>query len=86
MRKFKIKLGKLHEESGLTAYAVAKQTGLNENNVRNYVSSDFVVKEYVHTSVIVLAEFYGVDWHDVVEMIEGDDSTPETETPLLATA
>ena len=81
---FRIRLHDLHEKSGLTAYAVAKETGLIQTTVRKYVTED-VISERIHNYVVTLAEFYGVDWRDVVEVIE-ESEDPERNTPLLMTA
>lgn len=78
---FRIRLNELHKKSGLTAYAVAKETGLIQNTVRKYLTEE-IVTERVHSYIVTLAEFYGADWRDVVEVIE-DDDLPEIETPLL---
>jgi hypothetical protein len=86
-KKFRIRLHDLHEKSGLTAYAVAKETGLIENTVRKYVTEE-VVSERIYNYVVTLAEFYGVDWLDVVDVIEEteENDTPEMKTPLLTVA
>ena len=85
-KKFKIKLAEPHEQSGLTAYAVAKSLKLNQNTVRKYVSED-VIAEALYPHVIDLVEFYGLDWRDpnVVEVIE-DAPEGQTKTPLAAIA
>jgi len=86
-KKFRIRLHDLHAKSGLTAYAVAKQTGLIENTVRKYVTEE-VVSDVIHNNVITMASFYGVDWHDVVEVIDvaEESDNPEVKTPSLMTA
>lgn len=85
--KFKINLKAVHEKTTLTAYAVAKATGLSQATVRRYAYEDDVVLDYVPTTVVALANFYGVDWRspDIVEVIEDGEegeSAPEIKTPL----
>lgn len=85
-KKFRIRFRDLHEKSGLTAYAVAKETGLIENTVRKYVTKE-VVSERIYNYVVTLAEYYGADWKDVVEVIDDEEiENPEIKTPLLLTA
>lgn len=78
---FKINLKDAHEKTGLTFYAVSKQTGLAHNTVQKYAES-VVTSTYIPATVVVLAEFYGVDWRApaIVEVIEGDASAPERKT------
>lgn len=85
--KFRIQLHKLHAKSGLTAYAVAKKTGIIQTTVRKYATSE-VVSDIVHNNVVTLAAFYGVDWQDVVDVIDvtEESDNPEVKTPSLLTA
>ncbi len=71
MSKFRINLQPAHAKSGKTAYAVAKELGLNQNTVRKY-ATEIVVTDWLPAHVIQLADFYGVDWRDplVVEVTE----------------
>ena len=99
-QRFLIKLREPHRKSGLTAYAVAKQLGLNQNTVRKYLTED-VIQQELPVHVVQLIQFYGLDWQDpaVVEIIEIDDEVGEDtqriipineegemQTPLAATA
>jgi hypothetical protein len=83
-QRFRVKLKAAHDKTGLTAYMVGKKTGIAINTVSKYITDDEVVVDYIPTTVVKLAEFYGLDWRDskVIEVIE-DVSTPEMETPLL---
>lgn len=91
-RRFKVKLKELHDQTGLSAYAVAKQTGLAQNTVLKYIEDDGVIVDYIPTTVLKLAEFYGYSWdkiQEVVEVIQTDEEgeeSPERKTPLAATA
>lgn len=82
--RFRIKLAKLHEKSGLTVYGAAKASNLAYNTVNKYVSED-VISDSLPAQVLQLVEFYGADWRDpsVIEVIDED---PEIETPLAASA
>ncbi len=87
MVKFRIRLKHIHDLTGLSTYAVWKETGVAHGTVRKYALVEEIVQAHLPNTVIILANFYGVDWRDpsVVEIIE-DDDTPEIETPLLSTA
>lgn len=84
--KFLIKLAAVHEKSGLSPYAVAKATGLNENTVRRYVTEN-VPSERIYSHIVALTDFYGVDWRDpnIIEWVSDseEDETPENETALV---
>ena len=85
--RFLINLKDAHEKSGLTAYAVAKRLNLNESTVRKYATQIVETTELL-SHVILLAEFYGVDWHDptIVLVIEGDESEGQIMAPLIVPA
>jgi transcriptional regulator with XRE-family HTH domain len=84
-KKFLIKLSDHVNKQHWTAYAVAKQLGLNQTTVRKFMSGH-VVMEYLPNHVIQIAEFYGLDWHDksVVEVIE--ESLGQIKAPLALPA
>lgn len=87
MRLFKIKLNRIHEQENLfTPYEVAKQLNLNENTVRKYLTRE-VTGQMLPVYIEAIASFYGVDWHDVVEIIDTDEGSEEGQKEtLLATA
>ncbi|MEM6281603.1 MAG: helix-turn-helix transcriptional regulator [Chloroflexota bacterium] len=87
-RKWRVSLKSAHEKSGLTGYAVAKQTGLSESTVHRYINDDFVLMKNLAPAAKILADFYGVDWRDsdIVEVVLEEDngeSAPEIKTPAL---
>lgn len=82
MRKYRIRLKALHDKTGLTAYAVAKRAGITETTTRKYVYSEEVISDTLPIAVTLLADFYGVDWRDVVETFEEN----EIKTPLAVPA
>lgn len=89
MKKFIIKLKEAHDATGLTPYAVSKQVkGVSYNTVRKYASHDEVEAATIPVEVILLADFYGLDWRDpdVIEVIEEapGDEQGQSETPLAA--
>lgn len=86
MKRFLIKLSKLHNDSGVSVYGVHKATGLAYNTVNKYVHGDVVSENLPHQALVLIA-FYGGDWRDpsVVEIIEVDDEE-EIKTPLAASA
>lgn len=68
---FRINLKDAHERSGVTAYQVAKETGLALGTVYKYSRSSDIKTDRLENPVIVLAQYYGVDWRDpaVVEVV-----------------
>ncbi len=82
--KFVIKLKAIHDQTGLTPYAIAKRTGLSQATVRKYVDVDQVTSDYLHIAIFTLAEFYGVDWQEIVEVQNGEEDSPEGLTPQPA--
>lgn len=79
MRRFKVKLGEVHKQSGKTRYRVAKESGLSHNTVQKYVSVPEVIVDYIPATLILLTEVYGVDWRDpaIIEVIEAEDAVEE---------
>ena len=79
MTKWKIRLKSVHDESGLTAYRVAKDTGMNVNTVYRYVNNEVVAQDILPAHVITLVKYYGRDWHDanIIEFSDEDESQPE---------
>lgn len=73
-KRYIIHLRDALKKSGLTAYAVAKQLGLNKNTVHKYLVQD-VTAEYLPAHVIDIAEFLGLDWRDpdVIEVIQVEE-------------
>lgn len=85
--RFIIKLHQAHLKSGLTAYMVAKELGLNETTVRKYTKGN-VKAEFLPNHVLQLVKFYGLDWRDpeIIEVIDGtseDESTGQLKTLLV---
>lgn len=72
--KFAIKLKDAHQQSGLTPYRVSKHTGLSQTTIRKYTDSDEVITEYIPSAVVVLAQFYDVNWRDpaIVDVITAE--------------
>jgi hypothetical protein len=81
-----VKLKHLHDKTGLTAYAVWKETGISQTTVRKYTETDEVEVDYLPAAVFELIKFYGADWRDpsvIEEAYDGkDESSPEKETAL----
>lgn len=70
MPKFLISLKRVHEASGYSQYRVAKDTGVNINTVKKYVGGrEQVVQDSLPSTVLRMCDYYGVDWHDVVDVI-----------------
>lgn len=86
--EFIIRLKAAHDQTGLSPYAVHKQTGIAINTIVKYTSEDEVKTGTLWPSVIRLAEFYGLDWRDprVIGVVEEGGCAPEMETPLALPA
>ncbi len=80
--KFRIKLKAAHDKTGLTFYAVAKQTGIASNTVQKYADVDVVISDYIPTTVIRLAQFYGVDWRDPSVLRSSRKPKKKNQTPF----
>lgn len=86
-KRFLVKLKDHHDKTGLTPYAVAKQSGLNYNTVNKFVSS-YVELDRLPAHVLTLIEFYGLDWHDptVIEVLSEDKPSGQIKTLLAVSA
>ena len=75
--KFVIRLREAHRRSGLSAYMVAKRTGIAQNTVRKYILPESVIADRIESLVYDLTKLYGVDWRDpsIIDVIEVDDET-----------
>lgn len=71
--KFKISLQKPHADSGKTPYRVAKDLSISKATVHRYVDHDEVILSKLESVVLDMAEYYGVNWRDVVEVISEDE-------------
>jgi transcriptional regulator with XRE-family HTH domain len=78
--KYVVKLKQAHEETGLSAYMVAKRTGVSINTVDRYAKKDSVEIDQLNIGVAILADFYGVPFHEAVQVIKQDEESPEKET------
>lgn len=83
MKRFAVRLKSLYDAKGLSPYHVWKQTGVAQNTVKRYAQSDVVIVGTLEPAVIALAQFYGVDWKTVVDIVE-DEVPPEIQNPLIA--
>ena len=79
--RFRVKLQQLHRNAGVTPYRVAKDLGISRSTVHRYIDHDIVEVAKIETNVVRMAEYYGVDWKDVVEVID-----PEEEEGVLQIA
>lgn len=72
--KFVVRLKKAHEATGLSPYAVWKNTGVAQNTILKYVATDEVFADRIEMPVIRLAEFYGLNWRDtsVIDVIKDE--------------
>ncbi len=85
--KFRVRLKAVHEQTGLTHYAVAKRANVAINTVVRYTSADEMVLDRVETSLVRLLAAYGLDWRDssVVEVVEDDDFSETQTYPIIGT-
>lgn len=79
MKKFRVRIKQAHDATGLSVYAVTKETGLSYNTVKKYVLPEQVIADYLPTEVLKLVEYYGLDWRNpaVLELVEVDPDEPE---------
>lgn len=70
--KFRFRFKNIHEETGRSAYSVAKEAGMSQTTVRKYVYSDEVLANEVPLAVVNLAKVYGRNWTDpqIVDVVE----------------
>lgn len=74
-------------DSKLTYGHIAKKVGLSANTVWKYLSQHSIIVPEISNAVLVLANYFGVDWRDIVESVEDtEEPEPEIKTPLLASA
>lgn len=75
MLKFRIRLRPTHLKSGSTYYRAAKGSGVAPNTVQKYVQVDEIISDTIPTTVVALANYYGVDWRspEIIEVIEVPD-------------
>jgi transcriptional regulator with XRE-family HTH domain len=83
MKKFKVSLNDAHKKTGLSVYQVAEKLGMSKNTVEKYVRTKPVIVGRLDGAVLVLSQFYGVDWKDVVEIVSDEEGQAKT---LLASA
>ena len=69
--KFVIRLQDAHNKKRVTPYRVWKETGVQKNTVKRYAENKEVVLDFLPSTAIILANYYGVDWRDpaIVDVI-----------------
>lgn len=83
MIKFRINLKRHHDKSGKSVYRVAKDTGLNRTTITRYLDKNRL-HAIIPADVVILAKYYGADWHECIETVDADDTEEDTITPLIA--
>ena len=79
--KFVVRLKEAHENTGLSSYMVSKHTGISINMIERYAKNDAIQLDRLNVAVIALADFYGVEFYDAVQVVKvEDDESPENET------
>ncbi|MBI5928383.1 MAG: helix-turn-helix transcriptional regulator [Chloroflexi bacterium] len=58
---------------------VAEATGLPQMTISRWMNSDGFLRIEAETAS-KLAEYFGVSWKDVVNIVEDDSASPETKT------
>lgn len=86
--KFVVRLKTAHDLTGLSAYAVGKQTGIPHNTIQKYISQEEVEVRQLWSVIVQLANYYGVDWRDpeIIGVVEEGEVIPEMKTPLAEIA
>lgn len=90
MKQFKINLKPIHDASGLSCYEVAKRlresfgVSISKTTVGKYADGE-VTQKQLPDVVVILCEFYGVNWRDpsVIQIVDVDE-TPEIKSLLDA--
>lgn len=68
--KFAIRMQDIHNKSGKSKYRVVKDTGLTAHTINRYVESDIYEVKLLPRAFFVLAKYYGVDWKELVEVVD----------------
>lgn len=74
--KFRVSLKQVHEQTGLTHYAVAKRANVAINTVVRYTEKDVIELDRIESSLVRLLDAYGLDWRNpaVVEIVDCDEN------------
>lgn len=85
-KTFEVRLKQIHKQHGKSVPDVADALGMSHNTVGRYVNKDFVTVRRLDTTVVLLARYYGVDWKDVVSVVEEITESPESKNPIAEAA
>lgn len=78
-QKFYVKLEDAWKQAGEPSfYSIRKKTGISWKTIERYVTGIYLSQ--IDTTLVDLAQFFGVSWKDYVEEMEA----PELKTPLPA--
>ncbi len=84
-KHFVVNLKPAHDKLGLSPYMVAKQTGVAINTVVKYTATENLVIERVEIALIILMNFYGLNWRDPNDVkVIYEDEPQEQQKALLA--
>lgn len=75
--KYIVRLKSEHDKTGLSSYMVGKRSGVSINTVEKYAKTDAVEVDQLNVAIAALCDFYGVDFHEAVEVVRIDDDDPE---------
>ncbi len=73
------------EQLQQSPYEIAKLLGMSKNTVRRYMMTDEELTVQLSASLGILARYFGLDEHDVIELIEvasAEDVQTKTQLPI----
>ncbi len=76
------------EQLKQSPYEIAKELKMSKNTVIRYMETDSETTQLLSPSVGVLARYFGLDEHEVIQLVEvtEDEESGNKKTPLAATA
>lgn len=85
--KWRVRLKPLLSDKQLqeSPYKIADTLGMSKNTVRKYMEIDEEITPLLSSNVGILARYFGIDEHRVIELVEVSEETEEEiKTPLAA--
>ena len=76
------------EQLQQSPYEIAKELGMSKNTVIRYMETESETTQLLSPSVGVLARYFGLNEHEVIQLVEvtEDEDEDNKKTPLAATA
>jgi hypothetical protein len=76
--KFRVRLKDVHQATGLSLWAVHKNSGVALNTVKKYVTPQDLVADRIEGALVSLLKFYKLNWRDpsVIEELQVEENEP----------